>query len=50
MREGLSKTTPWKDVPHLDEVFIRQNMKNLVMLRIISAPGQPHPGVKASEP
>ena len=37
------RRTPWKDVPHLDEAFIRQNMKDLMALQIIGPPGQPHP-------
>ena len=50
MREGLKKTTSWKDVPHLNEAFIRQNLKNLVQLGIINPPGRPQSGLKASEP
>lgn len=50
MRERLSKTTSWKDVPHLDKAFIWQNMKNLVLLQITSPPGQLDPGFKAREP
>ena len=48
MRTKAAETTHWKDVPHLDEAFIRQNMKDLVALQIIGAPGQPHPQTKAS--
>ena len=49
MRQALAKSTYWNDVPHLDEAFIHQNMKNLVMLQIIGPPGQPLSGVKAPE-
>ncbi len=50
MRKGLAESTCWKDVPHLDEAFIHQNMKNLVKLQIIGPPGQPHSGIKTPEP
>ena len=50
MRRALAKSTCWKDVPHLDEAFIHQNMKNLAVLQIIGPPGQPLAGVKAPEP
>ena len=50
MRQALAKSTCWKDVPHLDEAFIDQNMKNLAMLQIIGPPDQPLSGVKAPEP
>ena len=50
MRERLLQTTSWKDVPHLDKAFIRQNMKNLVTLRMIGPPGQLQSRVKAPEP
>ena len=49
MRQALAKSTCWKDVPHLDEAFIHQNMKNLAMLQIIGPPVQPLPGIKAPE-
>ena len=48
MRKRVAETTHWKDVPHLDEAFIRQNMQDLVALQIIGPPGQPHPQLKAS--
>ncbi len=50
MRQALAKSTCWKDVSHLDEAFIHQNMKNLAVLQIIGPPGQPLAGVKAPEP
>ena len=50
MRKRVAETTCWKDVPHLNEAFIRQNMKDLVALQIISPPGQPHLGIEASAP
>ena len=48
MRKRVAETTRWKDVPHLDEAFIRQNMQDLVALQIIGPPGQPHPQTKAA--
>lgn len=43
MRTKVSETTRWKDVPHLDEAFIAQNLKHMAALQIISPPGQPAP-------
>ena len=49
MRKRAAETTRWKDVPHLDEAFIHQNLKHMVALQIIGPPGQPQPGTKASQ-
>lgn len=49
MRIKVAETTRWKDVPHLDEAFIAQNMKDLAALQIIGAPGAAAPGMKAPE-
>jgi len=49
MRRKAAETTRWKDVPHLDEPFIHQNLKHMVALQIISPPGQPAPCAKAPE-
>lgn len=43
MRKKVAETTRWKDVPHLDEHFIHQNLKDLVALQIIGPPGQTLP-------
>ena len=48
LRTKAAETTHWKDVPHLDEAFIRQNMKDLVALQIIGPPRQPQPQSKAA--
>ena len=50
MRKRVAETTRWQDVPHLDEAFIQQNMRDLVALQIIGPPGQPHPQAKVSAP
>ena len=47
MRKKAAETTRWKDVPHLDEPFIHQNLKHMVALQIIGLPGQAQPGTKA---
>lgn len=49
MRKKAAETTRWKDVPHLDEAFIHQNLKHMVALQIIGPPGQSMPGTKAPE-
>ncbi len=49
MRKKAAETTRWKDVPHLDEPFINQNLKHMVALQIIGPPGQPAPCAKAPE-
>lgn len=43
MRTKVRETTRWKDVPHLDEAFIAQNLKHMVALQIISPPTEPVP-------
>ena len=49
MRKKAAETTRWKDVPHLDEPFINQNLKHMVALQIIGPPGQSLSGSKAPE-
>jgi hypothetical protein len=41
MRAKVAETTRWKDVPHLDEAFVAQNLNHMVALQIINPPGQP---------
>ena len=47
MRKKAAETTRWKDVPHLDEPFIHQNLKHMVALQIIGPPGQTLTGSQA---
>lgn len=40
LRKRAAAYTQWKDVPHLDEAFIHQNMRHLTTLHLITPPGR----------
>ena len=38
LQKKVKELTQWEDIPHLDEEFVRQNLKHLAALKMISPP------------